>query len=695
MSIVRKASWGLCFAGTAFAIFPSLVLAADRHSTEASEFQVRPEEMSGCVRLLRDGVPLLHSPAEGLWSVAMGWKDGWPSEWCHGKPDSIEQVADWTILRGKVETAEGDWAVSDSYRPWQGTIKCVRRFVWQGKAAASRCTLSVRFIAAGRGDNVVMPGILYHGNPSGARSGRVPVYSGDLGEQALFEEHRFPMPYVSLEWEDNQKRYGAAPHTLPCPVPFANRRDQWWSMGCEAGDDGTQLTLLSGPCAANGKRSVIKQRQREFGPYDEVFMTVPPGGIVEKTFYLQAYAVPREGSGFQTPTRTSLDLFQPYSVYGLPEYDDIVLSKFRFAQTRWRDDGQDAGFRKYPDSGGPFFVIGWCGQAAAPGYALQVLSEKLNAPDAQQQALKSLDTISRAQFYDGGFHTWYDYEKDEWSRIEVLSQGQGMNNVANAIRVGRNQGIDTSKWESFLRKASDVHANRILDDKWSPISTNEGFFIAPLCKAHRLFAEPKYLQAARKAADVYGARQANMKEPYWGGTLDASCEDKEGAYAALQGFLAVYEETKDSQYLQWAEHALDVVLTYVCVWDMDLPAGRLRNHSFNTRGWTAVSVQNMHIDAYGVLMTPEIYRMGQLLQRDELKQLAQVMFRSCGQVIDPYGSQGEQPQHTNYAQGGDLRDVEHYRGGYHETWTVFWITAHFLNAAAQLQEMGLDIWQER
>jgi len=132
--------------------------------------------------------------------------------------------------------------------------------------------------------------------------------------------------------------------------------------------------------------------------------------------------------------------------------------------------------------------------------------------------------------------------------------------------------------------------------------------------------------------------------------------DKEGAYAALQGFLAIYEETHQAHFLEWAEHALDVVLTYVCVWDMDLPAGRLRDHAFTTRGWTAVSVQNMHVDAYGVLMTPEIYRMGELLRQDNLKQLAQVMYRSCGQIMDPYGSQGEQPQHTNYAQGGDQRD---------------------------------------
>jgi hypothetical protein len=68
------------------------------------------------------------------------------------------------------------------------------------------------------------------------------------------------------------------------------------------------------------------------------------------------------------------------------------------------------------------------------------------------------------------------------------------------------------------------------------------------------------------------------------------------------------------------------------------------------------------------------------------------MYRSCGQLLDPYGSQGEQPQQTNYAQRGDVSDLFALRGGYAETWTVFWITAHFLNAAARLQELGAPIW---
>ena len=360
----------------------------------------------------------------------------------------------------------------------------------------------------------------------------------------------------------------------------------------------------------------------------------------------------------------------------MPTFEEIVQAKYRFAKSRWHESGETAGFKKYPDR--TFFVMGWCGQAAAPGYALQVLAERLGDPDALRMAQASLDWLSRAEFYQEGFHTWYDYEARQWSHEELLSQGQAMLNFARAIRVGRERVAPTAQWEAFLRHACDVHAARILADDWRPRSTDQAFFIAPLCEASRLFDNPTYRQAAVKAAEHYGQRHVSMQEPYWGGTLDARCEDKEGAYAALQGFLAVYEGTGDRRFLEWARHACDVVLTYVVIWDIDLPPGRLRNHAFKTRGWTVVSPQNQHIDVFGVLIAPEIYRLGQILNDSQLQQLALLMYRSCGQLLDPYGSQGEQPQHTNYAQRGDVNDVFALRGGYAETWTVFWITAHFL-----------------
>ena len=243
-------------------------------------------------------------------------------------------------------------------------------------------------------------------------------------------------------------------------------------------------------------------------------------------------------------------------------------------------------------------------------------------------------------------------------------------------------------WRCVFRPPSATLFNR-------HTHTDEGFFIAPLCAGTRLFNADKFRRAAVKAGRTYAERHLSMREPYWGGTLDARCEDKEGAYAAMQVFAALYELTGEEDFLRWAEHALDVVLSYVVVWDIPLPPGRLSNHRFRTRGWTAVSPQNQHIDVFGVLIAPDVHRLGRILDRNDLKRLALVMYRSCGQIIDPYGSQGEQPQQTNYAQRGSVDDIFALRGGYAEHWTVFWITAHFLNGAARFAELGVPIWEEK
>jgi hypothetical protein len=670
---------------------PVFALLLASASFAATSFRIAGPAGAQRVDVIANGIVHASTPADGVWSIACDWRDGWPADWHHAAPLAIETAGEWTILKGRLDACGGAWQLRDAYKNADGVVKVVRRFEWKGTGTAPKVTLAVRFQAPARKVNLLLPGILYYGNPSGARSGKVPVFSGKPGEESVYEEHRYPMPFAYTELTTAAGRGGVALHTVPAPVPYGHIQDQWWSLGVIARENGAELVALSGPCASNGRRSVIKAVQPGFKPYDEAYLSVPPGAIVEKTFFLEAFPVAEEGAGFRVPVRTSTRLFAPWYVEDLPGFAEILRDKYRYAKSRWRERGLACGFNKYPDR--DIFVMGWCGQADSPGYALQVLAKGLGAPDAVGLARRSLDFLSGAQFYDGGFHTWYTVDKGEWSKHEPLSQGQAMMNFARAIRVGRAAGADTSKWEAFLRQAANFHSARILAPRWKPLSTAEGFFIAPLVASSKLFSNQAYMRAALKASEVYAARHVSMREPYWGGTLDAESEDKEGAWAAFEGFLALYEATRNPLHLKWAEHASDVVLSYVVVWDIDLPAGRLRDHRFRTRGWTVVSPQNQHIDVYGVIMAPAVYRLGQILHREDLKRMGILMFRSCGQIIDPYGSQGEQPHHTNYAQRGDTQDVLGLRGGYREEWTVFWITAHFLNAGAQFAELGVDVWR--
>jgi len=649
--------------------------------------KIQAVDLQQQIVLEAQGKVLLTSPIEGLWSIGSGWQDDWPAEWHHASPEKIERQGPWLVVSGKLKTRQGEWILQDGYFVEGRLIRCVRRWTWTGKQVSTKTTLSVRWQVQTAGASMFMPGICYYGNPSG-QIPRVPKFTGKVGEELLCEEHRFSMPFTSLEWDDGGRYLGAALHSLPSMAAYGHMDDQWWSLGAVGRKKATELVLLSGPCTINGHRGFVKANQRRVLKYSDMWLDVAPGAVIEKTFYLEAYLVDAKGKGFQHSMRSSIELFHPYSTDGLPTIDEILEAKYRFTVSRWHEDEESAGIRMYPHNNE--YVMGWAGQSGAPGYALLVLAERLGKLEALSMAQRILDHLAKSPFNENGFMIRYDPDKNRWYRQDPISQGQGMENFARAILFGRKmEQVDTTKWETFLEKACDVHAARILDKNWRPKSTNEGFLVSPLAKGYRLFKNEIYKRAATKAAEHFGERHLDMKEPYWGGTLDARCEDKEGAWAGFQAFLAMYELTGKQKYLEWAEHAMDVTLSYTVVWDIDMPAGRLRDHNFKSRGWTVVSAQNQHLDVYGVLYTPEIYRMGQYLSREDLKKLAVVMYRTCGQLIDSMGSQGEQIQQTNFAQQGNMDDVEKMRGGYSEGWTVYWITAHFLNAAAQFEEMDV------
>lgn len=635
---------------------------------------------------------VVSAPEEGLWSVATGWENDWMCDWEHADPQKIEKVGEWTVLSGRMSLAAGDLLLRDSYRQIRdGLVQCLRRYEWTGKETLPHVTLSVRWKMEGEGLMPCLPGILYYGNKNGAKVNPeiIPVYEGAEGEFAIFEEHRYPMPFAMLE--NPADGFAAAIHSVPSPVRGAVLADQWWSMGVEAKSGCSEFVLYTGPIGYNRRHSVAKALQKKPMRYADTWIDLEPGRIIEKTFYIETYSINAEGSGFQTPVYTSLDLHRPYDADRFPSFDEIVRGKYNFARNRWIDLGNGAvGFNMYDSSLRKELVMGWCGQADSPGYSLQVLAKRLNDSQIDDMVQKSLDFLTTYEVNpeSGLFPVRYDGK--DYSQGDPVSCGQAMYNFAKAIETARkSRKYDTSKWEAFLKKACDAASARILSESWNPKSTAEGFYIAPLAISSKLFRNETYRVAAEKAAQLYADRHLAMDGCYWGGTLDATCEDKEGSWSAFQGFLEMYERFKDDKYLQWAKHAMDVCLSYVVVWDIPLPAGRMADYNFKTTGWTVVSAQNQHIDVYGVLFAPEVYKMGQYLHDERLCSLAKVMYRSCYQLTDAYGSQGEQLQQTNFAQRGDMSDVYKLRGGYAERWTVFWITAHFLNAAARFEEIGI------
>lgn len=613
--------------------------------------------------------------------VGIGWKDGWVEKWESSVP-GLE------VCDSSVKAADG-------------STRVVRRWTWTGKSPLEKATLSVRYRVKGDPASLkpFMPGILLYGNPSnrGRTDGRVPVYAGEKGEFAIFEEHRLPMPFALLE---NVNDGGfVAIHTLPSPVRGAVRDDLWWSLGVEARDGGADIVLLSGPIGYNRHRSVAKARQGSWMAYDETYLTLQPGQVVEKTFWIERGRASKDAFGFEQALDVSLNLFKPYCADRYEPVGRIARSKRDYAMTRWIDEGGVAGFNMYDaGSGRREIVLGWCGCAATCGYALPVLNLERGDWEKAQKSLDFIsDTFAATVRPDGLFNVRFNMKTGRTSGGDSVSCGQSLNAIVKAIRFAETCGgkLRPEKWKAFAEKALDATAAGILGTGWpEPESTNAGFLVSPLVIGSGLFGKPEWLAAAKKLAAVFERRYFGYGAVYWGGTLDAQCEDKEGAFAAFQAYAALLRnalQTRDAEaekkYARLARHAMNMMLTYTMVWDATYPPGRLSDHAFKSTGWTVVSAQNQHLDAFGVLTAPDVRWMGGYLGDTRLSRLADVMYRSCFQLTDDSGSLGEQIQQTNFAQRGDMRDVRKLRGGYAERWTVFWLTAHFLNAAADFKEL--------
>ena len=243
---------------------------------------------------------IITTPDEGLWGISLKWENQWMTDWIYANPSKKEKVEEWTILSGEINLPQGTMLLKDFYRELEsGLIQCRRRFEWKGKETLNHINLSVRFRIHGYKMEAFMPGILYYGNKNGAKINPniIPVYNGTPGEFAIFEDHRFPMPFVMLE--NAKDHFATALHTTPSPVRGAVLSDQWWSLGVEAGNQYTDVVLYTGPIGYNGKHAVAKALQTQPMDYHDTYINMEPGRIIEKEFYLEVNPLQKEGTGFQ------------------------------------------------------------------------------------------------------------------------------------------------------------------------------------------------------------------------------------------------------------------------------------------------------------------------------------------------------------------------------------------------------------
>ena len=154
------------------------------------------------VSFFHDGGAELAIGKDEYWAIGTAFDGRQPAAWHYGTVEKVENPGYAVVLTGSVKLPQGEIFCTDSCEFQHGLLKIRRRWRYAGETVEN-ITLSYRFRQYSPAGKVLIPGILYYGNPSGKSTPGVPYVNGTSGEMAFFEEHRMPMPFVCSENPDD------------------------------------------------------------------------------------------------------------------------------------------------------------------------------------------------------------------------------------------------------------------------------------------------------------------------------------------------------------------------------------------------------------------------------------------------------------------------------------------------------------
>ena len=294
----------------------------------------------------------------------------------------------------------------------------------------------------------------------------------------------------------------------------------------------------------------------------------------------------------------------------------------------------------------------------------------------------------------GWFIDWVNYSEGMPKEFvhSIRQQSEGIYAILHYLNYEKKHGRQHPEWEKRTRQLlnnlialqkSDGHFARKYNDAGEDIDASGGSTpsaTSTLVMGYRYFKDKKYLLAAKRTID-YVEKNIISKSDYFSSTLDANCEDKEAAIAAVTStyYLAMVTTGKERQhYIDLCKQAAYFALSWYYTWDVPFAKGQmLGDLGFKSRGWSNVSVENNHIDVF-VFELPHIIKwLSSVTEEKRFEKMYDVIYSSLNQLLPTkerlcgIGKPGFYPevvQHTTWDYGRNGKGF--YNNLFAPGWTI-------------------------
>ena len=339
--------------------------------------------------------------------------------------------------------------------------------------------------------------------------------------------------------------------------------------------------------------------------------------------------------------------------------------------------------------------IGFCGRVLLNAFNEIEYGVETKDEDLVNKGQAIFDSFLSNGFGEGGYlHDFVNF-RDGFPKESIHSirqQSEAVYAVLHYLKYEKSRGRRHVEWERRIRTILDNFVALIKDDgHFARKFKSDGTDVdasggstpsatSALVMGWKYFGNKNYLQAARRTVS-YVEKNIISQSDYFSSTLDANCEDKEAAIAAVTAtyYLAMVTKGEERKhYIDLCKQAAYFAISWYYTWDVPFAPGQMTGElGLKTRGWGNVSVENNHIDVF-VFELPHILSwLAQQTGEQRFKGMYDVITSSLSQLLPVannlcgVGKQGFYPevvQHTTWDYGHNGKGF--YNDIFAPGWTI-------------------------